>query len=214
MLIRRTTKLALAALAALAVVGGGASGAEAATSCTFANDVVEVRMSEHGDAAGIVTESDTIAINGPGGRIRCAGGIPTTATTDTVLVVDESDNLATAAGGDGDTTVLIEEPATFRPGKTREGFDESSEIEFATDPRGGYDTLYVVGTGQRTLVAGNEGLSWTTDSWFGGVRPHQRAGWQRHGRGAVERELLRHRRQGRCGLPAGQRHSRRGPDRG
>ena len=164
MLIRRTTKLALAALAALAVVGGGASGAEAATSCTFANDVVEVRMSEHGDVAGIVTESDTIAINGPGGRIRCAGGIPTTATTDTVLVVDESDNLATAAGSDGDTTVFIEEPATFRPGKTSEGFDESSEIEFATDPRGGYDTLYVVGTGQRTLVAGNEGLSWTTDS--------------------------------------------------
>jgi hypothetical protein len=41
MLIGRTTTIALAATAALAAAGSGAGAADAATTCAFANDVLE-----------------------------------------------------------------------------------------------------------------------------------------------------------------------------
>ena len=48
---KRARRCLLAAAAASAVVVSGlaASGAEAAVSCSFANSVVEVRMTSHGD---------------------------------------------------------------------------------------------------------------------------------------------------------------------
>src|SRR5688572_16984309 len=105
MLIYRTRKLALAVLVALVAAAAGASGAQADTTCKFANAVVEVHMTEHGDRASFATINGTIAIGGDKAAVTCVGGTPTIAATDTVLVVDDSDNLATAAGNDGNTSM-------------------------------------------------------------------------------------------------------------
>jgi Ca2+-binding RTX toxin-like protein len=157
----RITAVAAAAIA-LALGGASAPGADAATTCKFSDAVVEVRMTQHKDSASFATASGTIGIGGPAGPVTCTGGTPTTRNTDAILILDRSDNLATAAGYDGDTRVSIHEPAVFGPGKTEEPFSED-EIEFFVDTLSGYDSLTLGGLGRQDITVGNDGANWTFD---------------------------------------------------
>ena len=153
--------LGLAAVAAVVISGLAASGAEAAVSCSFANDVVDVRMTADRDAA-------LLSVDGPG-AIRVNGSACATATvfnTDAVLVKDASDNPATTPVNDGNTLVSIEQPARFGPGKTDELSPLEDEIEIYVDTNGGTDTLWAGDPNAResqALTVGNGGLSWTGD---------------------------------------------------
>lgn len=157
----RITAIAAAAVALIAA-GAGASGAHAATTCKFNNAVVEVHMTEHKDEASFATASGTIGIGGNDGPVTCSGGTPTVRNTDSILVVDDSDNLATAAGYDGNTSVYIHEPTLFGPGKTEEPFGED-EIEFYVDTKSGYDALTAGGLGRQDITVGSDGANWTFD---------------------------------------------------
>ncbi len=152
--------LALAAAVAVVVSGLVASGAQAAVSCSFANAVVDVRMTADRDTAIFIVDGGGIRVNGSG----C--GTATTVNTDAVLVRDESDNPATPAVYDGNTVVAIIDAARFGPGKTDEPFPAEDEIEFYVDTNGGLDELRA-GTPESSesqdLTVGNGGLSWTGD---------------------------------------------------
>jgi Ca2+-binding RTX toxin-like protein len=158
----RITAIVAAAAVSLTAAGASAPGADAATTCKFSNDVVEVRMTQHKDSASFATASGTIGIGGPDGPVTCSGGTPTTRNTDSILILDRSDNLATAAGNDGSTRVSIHEPAVFGPGKTDEPFGED-EIEFYVDTLNGYDELTLGGLGRQDITVGNDGANWTFD---------------------------------------------------
>jgi hypothetical protein len=163
MLNRLITRLTLAALVVLVVAGTGATTAQAATTCSFANSVLNVRMTEHNDSAWLRTlDGTTIGVAGKYGPVACSGISPTRWNTGTVLVVDESDNVATPTGNDGDTTVRIQDPHTFAPGTVAEPFPGDAEIEFLVDTKAGDDTLAAEHS-QTRIVAGNGGLSWTLD---------------------------------------------------
>ena len=157
----------IAAIAATAAVGLGAAGAgapnaDAATTCKFTNATVEVHMTAHKDSASFAIASGTIGIGGDTGPVTCNGGTPTTQNTDSILIVDDSDNLDTAAGNDGSTRVSIHEPEQFGPGKTEEPFGPD-EIEFYVDTKSGYDSLTAGGLGRQDITVGNDGASWTYD---------------------------------------------------
>ncbi len=162
---RSITKFALAGAAVLAAVGAGASGAEAAVSCSSASGVVTVRLTAHQDHATLIVKPENQAIRIEGtSQVGC--GTATTLNTDTVLILDESDNFATPAGNDGDTTVQIFKPHRFAPGKTDEPFPNEDEIEFLVDTKGGNDLLRAGGSDvddSYDLTVGNDGLSWNTD---------------------------------------------------
>ena len=165
---RSITKLALTATAAVAASGLAATGAEAAPTCTFfASGVLEFRFTKDEDVATIRVDAGAIRISSANGAVFCAGGTPTTATIDAVLVVDDSDDLGTPVGRDGDTRVEIRDPTDFAPGATPEA-DGASEIEFFADPNSGRDKVAVVTENVRpsaqSMVAGNGGVSWTTDA--------------------------------------------------
>jgi Ca2+-binding RTX toxin-like protein len=161
MLIRRKTLIALAA--AFAAAGTGVPTADAATTCTLANDLLEVHMTADRDSAHLATLANTqITVSGRSGAVACSGGVPTTANTDTVLIVDDSENLETATGNDGRTQLSIHEPADFGPGKTSESTGQS-EIEFLVDPKGGQDEVVAGGQREQTIWVGNGGMSWTSD---------------------------------------------------
>ena len=134
------TSLGLAAaLVALALAPGSAS---AATTCAHTTPgVLEVNLSAHNDLAYLQDVGPgSSACSSAGGGVTCAGTPPTQSNVDTVLIVDDSDNLATPAVGDGDTVVAINDPAYFGPGKTAEATG-TSEIEFLVDTRAGTDQL-------------------------------------------------------------------------
>ena len=162
---RSITKFALAGAAVLAAVGAGASGAEAAVSCSSASGVVTVSLTAHQDHATLIVKPENQAIRIEGtSQVGC--GTATTLNTDTVLILDESDNFATPAGNDGDTTVQIFKPHRFAPGKTDEPFPNEDEIEFLVDTKGGNDLLRAGGSDvddSYDLTVGNDGLSWNTD---------------------------------------------------
>jgi Ca2+-binding RTX toxin-like protein len=162
---RSITKLALAGAAVLAAAGAGASGAEAAVSCSSATGVVTVRLTAHQDHATLIVKPENQAIRIEGtSPVGC--GTATTLNTDTVLILDESDNFATPAGNDGDTTVQIFKPHRFAPGKTDEPFPNEDEIEFLVDTKGGNDLLRAGASDvddSYDLTVGNDGLSWNTD---------------------------------------------------
>jgi Ca2+-binding RTX toxin-like protein len=82
---------------------------------------------------------------------------------DTVLIVDDSDDVTTAGGSDGNTLVSISEPASFAPGKTGES-GELSEIEFLVDTKAGRDQLVLGGTARQQLIVGNDGAAWNSDA--------------------------------------------------
>jgi Ca2+-binding RTX toxin-like protein len=158
----RITAIVAAAAVALTAAGASAPGADAATTCKFSDGLVEVRMTQHKDSASFATASGTIGIGGADGPVTCSGGTPTTRNTDSVLILDRSDNLATAAGNDGSTRVSIHEPVLFGPGKTDEPFGED-EIEFYVDTLNGYDELTLGGLGRQDITVGNDGANWTFD---------------------------------------------------
>ena len=165
-MIRRNLVIAVASVAvavAVAVAGASAGGAQAATTCTHSvPGLLEVYMSKHVDQARLTVSAAAIGVRGEVGTVACGGAPATTTSIDTVLVVDESDNLSTPAVSDGNTLVTINDPASFGPGKTAEA-DGASEIEFLVDTKAGNDELHVGGTASQVLVAGNDGVSWTSD---------------------------------------------------
>ena len=86
---------------------------------------------------------------------------------DTVLIVDDFDNPATPAVGDGDTVVAINETAYFGAGKTAEATG-TSEIEFLVDPRAGTDQLSLGGNNKQTwwwAARGPRGTATGTPIW-------------------------------------------------
>ena len=111
----RTTPRRIATIAAaavtLATAGAAAPEAEAGTTCKLENGLVEVHLTQHRDSVDFQVANGTIGLAGSGSTVTCAGGTPTTKNVDTVLVVDDSDNPATGAGNDGNTTVGIRDPA-------------------------------------------------------------------------------------------------------
>ena len=149
--------------AALATTGVAAPEAGAATTCKFANGVVEVHLTKHRDNVDFRLANGTIGIGGDDGTVLCNGGTPTTQNVDTVLVVDDSDNLATPASDDGSTTVGIRDPGSFQPGKTAEAPPGVSEIEFYVDTRNGQDSFYADDTFRLDIAVGNDGANWTFD---------------------------------------------------
>ena len=160
---RKLSKLALGAAAILCLAGAGAPSADAATTCRFADYLLEVHMTADGDSAHLTRFANTeIAVSGPAGRVACTGAVPTTKDADTVLIVDDSDDLATAIGNDGRTQLSIHEPADFAPGRTSEPTG-LSEIEFLVDPKGGRDQLIAGGQRTQQIVVGNGGMSWNSD---------------------------------------------------
>lgn len=194
-MISRTLATALTAVAALAALG--ATRAEAATTCAHSvPGLLEVHMSAHTDQAALSTAAGAIRVVGRANVAACDGAPATTASIDTVLVVDESDNPSTPAVNDGDTYVEIFEPASFAPGKTVEP-GEISEIEFLVDTKAGDDRLTAGGATAHLLVAGNDGVSWTSDgdrdmlgmpfdslALFGGPGPDYLSAHGTHGTGA------------------------------
>jgi len=153
-----------ALVAAIALAAAAPSPALGTTTCArSAAGVLEVVMSAENDRAGFQTgPANSIRLFGQEGEVACTGGTPTTANVDTVLVVDESDNLNTPAGNDGGTLVSISEPATFSPGKTAEATG-LSEIEFLVDTKAGQDRLTLGGSARQQLLVGSEGAEWNGD---------------------------------------------------
>lgn len=142
-----------------------AAPAGAATSCTYdpVLHTVLIQMTGHEDSARVeVLPGGTIEIAGAGGPTACAGGDPTTTTTESIHVVDTSDDPATGAPADGDTTVTLVRPQELSPGVTIESGDAAfSEIEVSLALGGGqHDRLTVIGgDGADVWRIGNGGLN-------------------------------------------------------
>jgi hypothetical protein len=170
MALRRLTLLAVFAAAALAAVGGSAPTASAETTCLRAGpDVLYVFMSEHGDVTELkrYRTSSRINVIASTGPIECAGDPPLVSDIEAIYIIDQSEDLSTAAGNDGSTRVVIGEPAALAPGKTIETTG-ASEIELLVDTKGGRDELIAGGDATQQLghdiIVGQDGLSWTTDA--------------------------------------------------
>jgi hypothetical protein len=161
----RSTAAALVAVTALvfAAAGAQAPAAHAATQCSLANGLLEVHMTQDDDRAGLVPAGTTIVVLDRANAVACAGGTPTTANTDTVLVVDDSDDPDTPAAKDGNTTLALYGPASFGPGKTPEA--GGGEIEFVVNMNAGdRDHLLVAATsGGSSWTAGSNGYDWNGD---------------------------------------------------
>ena len=160
----------LASLAAVSAIGlAAAPTADAATTCDFdpGLGLVNVSMTNDNDTTLVaVGASGDIQVRGGGPVLTCTGGSPTVTNTDTVLVVDNSDNPNTPASGDGNTRVSIIDPGAFGPGKTLEqGNPAWSEIEFILNGNNGNDELLLSGTpGADNWVLGNGGVNWNAGS--------------------------------------------------
>ena len=159
--MRTTVVIAVVAAAAAAA---HAPAAHAATTCSLAAGLLEVTMTQHDDRAHLSTAAGAIAIGARGGvPVTCAGGTPTTTNTDTVLVVDNSDNPATPVATDGNTTLTLRDPASFAPGKTPEG--TAGEIELFANMKDGVDDqleVYAPPAGSN-FTAGTGGFDWNGD---------------------------------------------------
>ena len=142
-----------------------AAPAGAATSCAYdpVLHTVQIQMTAHRDSARVeVLPGGTIEIAGAGGPAVCAGGDPTTTTTESIHVVDTSDDPATAAPGDGDTTVTLVRPQELSPGVTIENGDPAfSEIEVTLSLGSGlHDRLALIGSaGADVWRLGNGGFN-------------------------------------------------------
>src|SRR5262245_52277557 len=159
------------AATAVAITAGSAlafaPGANASTSCDYqAPGILTVTMTEQFDSALLTTGSTgSIQLRNHGPVIGCSGGVPTVTNTDSILVVDQSDDPATPASLDGSTSVSIVEPASFSPGRTQEqGNDAFSEIEFILNLNDGGDELALSSTAPSDWVLGNGGLNWNAGS--------------------------------------------------
>src|SRR4051812_13729720 len=134
---RLLTVLTATAAAAFAF----APSANAATTCDFSASILTVTMDQSYDTTLLaVAPSGTIQVRGGGPVLACAGGTPTATTTDTILVIDNSDDPSTPEATDGNTHVSIIGASSFAPGKTQEmGNSAFSEIEFILNLNNGRD---------------------------------------------------------------------------
>jgi RTX calcium-binding nonapeptide repeat (4 copies) len=157
-----TLKLTLTAMT-IAVALTGAQSAHAVTTCAEGGRVLTVVMTQNGDTAALeLISGGQISVGGNDGRIFCAG-TATTTNVDTILINDLSDDLTTAAGNDGATSVSIHEPASFAPGHTQEP-TFPSEVEFLADMKSGQDQLVLKGNKPQAIAVGNGGVDWNNDS--------------------------------------------------
>ena len=125
-------------------------------------------MSASGDSAELeIGAGGTLLVNDGATPVACGpGGPPTVTNTETVAIVDSSDDPMTPAPFDGKTNIVIHGPAAFAPGKTLEGGTaEFSEIEFAVNPNDGSDDLMLRGDdpGADHWVMGSGGINWNGD---------------------------------------------------
>lgn len=167
----QTCRRALVA-AGLSLVGAlvAAPSASAAITCSYdagtLGGTVFVQVGAHGDAATLQTAGDNIVVVDSNTTfiIDCpgAGGPPTVDNTEVVIVNDNSDDPATSPSGDGNTTMRINEPTDFSPGKTQEqGADAFSEIEMTLNFGGGSaDRFVLFGTpGANNWRLGTSGIN-------------------------------------------------------
>jgi hypothetical protein len=153
--------------AALATGLAAAPAAQAASpTCKLENGLLEVHQPREAGLLLSVVQGTIVVTDGflpSSPTVTCSGGTPTTSNTDTVLYVDDSDIPSTVTPVDGNSKILIRDPAAFAPGRTAEAAGKS-EIEFFVDMRNGYDFLEVVASSlPATLVAGNEGMNFNDD---------------------------------------------------
>lgn len=158
--LARATRL----IAVIAVVAGAlalAPSAGAAITCQYdpASDQLSVQMGAENDHLQFqASVTGDILVRQQGPIVTCTGGQATRTNTDTIVAVDNSNNPATPALNDGNTTVAINEPTSFGPGATLEqGNALYSEIEFTIFPNGG--------TRDRMQIGGTTG----TDDWVLGA---------------------------------------------
>ena len=121
----RTGALLATATAVLAGGLGLAPVANAATTCTFdpTFHVLSVGMdTDGGQTVLAVGPSGDIQVRGGGPVLGCSGGNPTVGNTDSIQVVDSSDDPSTPAANDGDTHVSIIRPGDFHDGTGPTGF--------------------------------------------------------------------------------------------
>jgi len=153
---------------ALGLALGLVPAADAATTCaTEPGGIVRVDMDADLDVAQFTDEGGVIVVhNRTGAPVSCTGSdTPTVQNTDTILVVDGSDDPSTSAPMDGNTDVRIVQPSDFAPGKTAEQ-GHPSNIEFFINPNDGQsDVLDLVGgQGSDHWVVGANGLNWNADA--------------------------------------------------
>jgi len=121
----RTGALIATATAVLAGALGIAPAANAATTCSFdpTFHVLSVGMDTDGDQTVLaVGPSGDIQVRGGGPVLGCSGGNPTVGNTDSIQVVDSSDDPSTPAANDGDTHVSIIRPGDFHDATGPTGF--------------------------------------------------------------------------------------------
>src|SRR4051812_7596750 len=137
----------LTATVAVAIGLAAAPSANAATTCDFSASILTVTMDQSYDTTLLaVSPAGTIQVRGVGPVLACSGGTPTVTTTDTVLVIDTSDDPDTPEANDGNTHVSIIGPGSFAPGKTQEQASNAfSEIEFILNLNAGRDDLFMLG---------------------------------------------------------------------
>jgi hypothetical protein len=145
---------------AVALALTGAQTADAATTCEQGGRVFTVSMTENGDIAKLRSiSSGSITVEGKSGFVSCLG-TPTTTSIDTILINDVSEDLSTAAGNDGATTLIIDEPASFGPCYTQE--PAFSEVEFLADVKAGQDRLILAGDKPQSSLSATVASTGTT----------------------------------------------------
>ncbi len=167
MTIRRAIKT-MAAAGASALVGTLALAAPAAAtvSCTFNTDLLDIQMNAPDDFVSLqVGGGGIILVDGPTGPVICGpAGPPTVTNTETVAIVDTSDDPGSADPNDGSTFAVVQNPAAFAPGASLNGEGGGiPEIEFAVNLNtGDDDQLQLVGAnpGADDWVMGAGGINW------------------------------------------------------
>ncbi|MGC1166626.1 MAG: calcium-binding protein [Solirubrobacterales bacterium] len=149
----------------LAATVAAAPRADAATTCAFENDLLFIEMNALGDRAHLeIGGFGTILVDGATEPVICGPeGPPTVSNTETVAIVDSTDNPASPAPVDGSTIVEVVEPSAFAPGKSTTGENGGAgEIEFAVNMNvGSNDTLLLRGTaGGDNWTIGTGGINW------------------------------------------------------
>src|SRR5262249_36495977 len=132
------------------------------TTCTFdpTFHVLSVGMDADGDATLLaVGPSGDIQVRGTGPVLTCDGGSPTVANTDSIQVVDSSDDASTPAPNDGNTHVSIIRPGDFHSASKRTGF--------IVNLNAGFDDALFIGDSGSTpdhWTLGNSGINTDADT--------------------------------------------------
>jgi Ca2+-binding RTX toxin-like protein len=159
------TTLAVGLTAALA----GASRAEAAVTCRYDDllKLVAIELGEHFDSARLRVSGAEIQVRQQN-AVPClgAGGPPTVTNTSGVVITDNSNNPDTPEPADGNTGVVIENPAVFAPGanpeQDQQGNPAVSEIEFNVRSGAGHDQIQLNSQDMtdNNIAVGMRGINW------------------------------------------------------